>query len=119
MSILHLTQDLILQSPVAGGAAKLGLTAQSAASVDAAVQMAQTGPIRLCLVDLDLPDLDLAALVKSLRDSGDPPPVVVAYGPHVHTAKLDAARQAGCDEVLTRGQFNKQVDGILQKYCAG
>ncbi len=37
---------------------------------------------------------------------------------HVHVACLDAAREAGCTEVLTRGQFNKQVDKLLQKYCS-
>ena len=119
MSILHLTRDLIFQSPVAGGAAKLAVTVQNAASVEDAVRQAQAGQFRLCLVDLDLPGLDLAVLVDSMRAGAAPPPAIVAYGPHVHAAKLDTARQAGCDEVLTRGQFNKHVDSILQKYCTG
>jgi CheY-like chemotaxis protein len=108
---------LIFHAPVAGGAAKLGVALQCAGNADDAVRQVQTAPFHLCLVDLDLPDLDLATLVKTLRAGADTPPAIVAYGPHVHSAKLDAARQAGCDEVLTRGQFHKQVNSILQKYC--
>jgi CheY-like chemotaxis protein len=95
----------------------LGVTVENASSAADAAPQAQAGQFRLCLVDLDLPDLDLPALVESLRSAAAPPAAIVAYGPHVHTAKLNAARQAGCDEVLTRGQFNKQVDSVLQKYC--
>lgn len=29
----------------------------------------------------------------------------VAFGPHVHTAKLEQARQAGFARVMSRGQF--------------
>jgi hypothetical protein len=35
----------------------------------------------------------------------------------VHAAKLEAARAAGCTEVLTRGQFDRQMGGLLEKYA--
>ena len=39
---------------------------------------------------------------------------MIAYGPHVDEAVLADAAEAGCDQVLTRGQFNKQYPELLQ-----
>lgn len=37
----------------------------------------------------------------------------IAFGPHVHTAKLDAARAAGIGRVMSRGQF---VSGLATHF---
>ena len=34
---------------------------------------------------------------------------LIAFGPHVHTERLDAARRAGISTVMTRGQFDQQI----------
>ena len=39
---------------------------------------------------------------------------VVAFGPHVHEQRLAAARDAGCDLVVSRGQFFSQLETILK-----
>jgi hypothetical protein len=36
----------------------------------------------------------------------------------VQEARLDAARQAGCDLVLTRGQFHARMSDVLSQYLA-
>jgi hypothetical protein len=33
----------------------------------------------------------------------------------VHTEALEAAAAAGCDEVITRGQFERRFDALLAK----
>jgi hypothetical protein len=38
---------------------------------------------------------------------------VIAFGPHVHEDRLAAARAAGCDSVLSRGQFFSQAENVL------
>jgi hypothetical protein len=38
---------------------------------------------------------------------------VVAFGPHVHEERLAAARNAGCDEVVSRGEFFARLDAIV------
>jgi CheY-like chemotaxis protein len=70
------------------------------------------------LVDLTTPGLDVRELIAKLR-AGERPPSVVAYAPHVHEQTLAAAAEAGCDLVLTRGQFNGQIDGLLERFLAG
>ena len=72
---------------------------------------------RLALVDLSLDLLNLPAAVKAVR-AGAPAARVIAYGPHVDEAALADAKEAGCDEVLTRGQFNKQYAELLASVAA-
>jgi len=52
----------------------------------------------------------------ALREVGDEllGTYVVAFGPHVHEERLAAAREAGCDEVLSRGEFFARVNAIVQ-----
>ena len=42
---------------------------------------------------------------------------LVAFGPHVHKAKLAAAAAAGFGLVLSRGQFYAQMDELLKQYA--
>jgi CheY-like chemotaxis protein len=58
------------------------------------------------VIDLETPGVDIADLVVAIRPQGDLR--VVAFGPHVHAARLEAARAAGCDAVLSRGQVSSQ-----------
>ena len=44
------------------------------------------------------------------------PPRVVAYGSHVDTASLQAARTAGCDPVLPRSKFVKELELGLKEW---
>ncbi|WP_164103131.1 histidine kinase [Candidatus Laterigemmans baculatus] len=37
---------------------------------------------------------------------------VIAYAPHVHKSRLEAAREAGFDAVMTRGQFDSWLPQI-------
>ncbi len=71
-----------------------------------------TADCRLALIDLSLDRLNLPAAVKAIK-SGAPEARVIAYGPHVDEAALADAHEAGCDQVLTRGQFNKQYAELL------
>jgi hypothetical protein len=53
--------------------------------------------------------------VAQLKTTPGAPPTIIAFGPHVHEALLDAATQAGCDEVFSRGQFFAQLDEIISR----
>lgn len=64
------------------------------------------------LVDLQLPGLDPGELVTAIR--GKPGAIrVVAYAQHLRTDLLEAARTAGVDQVLTRGQFDRQIAELV------
>jgi hypothetical protein len=41
----------------------------------------------------------------------------VAFGSHVQTERLQAARDAGCTNVLPRSRFSASLPELLQQYC--
>jgi DNA-binding NarL/FixJ family response regulator len=67
---------------------------------------------RLALIDLSLDGLNLPSAVQAIR-AGAPAARIIAYGPHVDEALLADAKEAGCDDVLTRGQFNQRYAELL------
>jgi len=77
-----------------------------------------TADCRLALVDLTLDNLNLPAAVAAIK-AGAPQARVIAYGAHVDEAALADAADAGCDLVLTRGQFHKQYAELLRSAAAG
>jgi DNA-binding NarL/FixJ family response regulator len=112
MSVLLLTADLATSSSVSGAAARCNVACQTVWSVDAVAAKAAEIAARLVILDLSTPAIDPASLVPLLRQQPSPPRIV-AFGPHVHAARLAAARDAGCDQVLSRGGFHAEIDRIV------
>ena len=114
MSIVLFTTDLMASSKIAPAAAMAGLTLQTAGSLDALAEAVTIA--RLVVLDLNSVTgevRDLIAGLKSLPNA----PSVLAFGPHVHEAKLKAASEAGCDGVFSRGQFHAQTAEILKRFA--
>jgi len=110
--ILFISGDLMAGSWLAGPAAQTGAKLDTAGSTVAALEMADRNPYRLAIIDLSTAGKDLAALVEGLRRANRSIHIL-AYGPHVQEHLLDGARDAGCDRVLTRGQFHAQAAEII------
>jgi DNA-binding NarL/FixJ family response regulator len=110
-AVLFLSSDLMFSSRVVS-AAKVHGVAISLVADQAALADKVAADCRLALIDLSLDRLNLPAAVRAIR-AGAPGAQVVAYGPHVDEAALTDAKEAGCDQVLTRGQFNKQYAELL------
>jgi len=119
MSVLFLTKDLVFSSRVSGRTQALGMELSVVSQADQLFANASRDQVQLVLLDLSTPGLDLKQLVPQLRRLARPPKAIIAFGPHVHEAQLAAAREAGCDEVLARGEFNAHMAGILAKYVGG
>jgi CheY-like chemotaxis protein len=111
MNVLLVTADLVCSSRVAA-AARDKAALQTASTLDAL--RARAGGCRLVLVDLQTPGLDIAQAATLVRQAAGPQATIVAFGPHVHQEKLAAARAAGCDAVLTQGQFYSSLDELLR-----
>ncbi len=115
-AILFLTRDLFFLSRVTGTAQILGLTVQVVGRADEAVRRLAADAYRGLLVDLADQELDVAQLMAALPPQGRPR--VIAFGPHVATSRLDAARQAGCDVVLPRSRFTTELPTLLGQFAA-
>lgn len=111
-AVVFLSSDLMFTSRLVGAAAAVDVALQCVTNA-AELPAKLTDHCRLVLIDLKAPGLDLPALVHAIRQTA-PQARLVAFGPHVEEASLTAAVQAGCDMVLSRGQFNKQYVELLQ-----
>ena len=69
-------------------------------------------PTQMVQADLVVVDLarvdDLTAVRRAAPHSR-----IIAFGPHVDDAALEAARDAGIDEVIPRSKFFRQLNELL------
>ncbi len=115
MFALYWTKDIFFGSRVTATARAVGGELRVVGSLEELLQQADSGDCSLVLLDLDTPGLDPAAAMAGLRERNVSPPVI-AFGSHVHETRLEAAQQAGCDRVLARGQFDRQMSDILRTH---
>lgn len=107
---LMLCDDLIFFSRVSGAARAAGLSVRMIRTAAELLAAARATPPGGVILDLHNPGLDLLALLAELKEACPVMPRVVAYGSHVEAATLRAAREAGCDRVLPRSQFVKELE---------
>ena len=109
IQVLLFSSDLMLISSAGGAAAALGFRFRSVSSIEDL--LARITPATVLCVDLAFAPADPILISQQL-------PVVtsragIAFGPHVHTAKLDQAREAGFAKVMSRGQFvGRMIDEL-------
>lgn len=103
--------DLFFSTQLRSAAEAAGAQVEVELSADRILPRAATGDYTHLVLDVELPSLNLDAIVRSLP--ADHRPRVIAFGPHMQTARLDAARSAGCDTVLSRGQISATVGSVL------
>lgn len=117
MNALLITADLMFSSRVASTARQQGVDLQI--QTWRQVQTDIERQPQLVFIDLShLPASELPSLVETLRGSS-PGVEVIAYGPHVDESTLHSARTAGCDQVLTRGQFHQQAAELMHPRKTG
>jgi DNA-binding NarL/FixJ family response regulator len=112
MTVILISADLTVVSRFQGATAQAGLSMRVASSQTAAIDC-DAENAGLVVIDLGAPLNDIRAIVEQFKANASPPRIV-AFGPHVHEAKLAAAREAGCDEVISRGQFFGQMESLLR-----
>lgn len=115
MTILLVSADLGCLATVSGAANRGGHVLRTAMNV-AAVDDKLHG-VSVVILDLNTAGLDLGELVPRLRSQLPVGATIVAFGPHVHEARLAAAADAGCDRVLSRGQFHARLDALLAEFA--
>ena len=107
---------MLISSQVSATAAARGWRITTVGTIDQMPERLRADMPKLVLVDLSFPRLDVAQVVTLVREVCQRPGAVVAFGPHVQTAKLTAAAAAGCDRVLARGQLSRRLEEILEDY---
>ncbi len=113
MTVILLTADLAVISRVEGAASRIGAATRAVSAESEAIELCVAEQANLLIADLNLASLNVMSLVERVKAAATDPPRIIAFGPHVHAERLAEAREAGCDEVMSRGQFFAQLDAIL------
>lgn len=109
--ILYAAADLLWATRIKATADALGVPCRPARNAEMLRARLADSSVRALIVDLEAEaGLDLIALARA---EGGPGVRIVAFGPHVQKARLQAAREAGADEVLTRGAFDHALPDLL------
>jgi CheY-like chemotaxis protein len=68
----------------------------------------------LILVDLEGDELVWGRVLEGIQRAETRAAKIVAFGPHENVAVLQRAKNQGCDLVLNKGEFNRDLPKILQ-----
>jgi CheY-like chemotaxis protein len=112
--VLAIVDDLMFSSKIKTTAGQLGVAVAFARSSAAALAAMREHPPALVILDLNNPRTDPLGTVAAMK--GDPATAsirTVGYASHVQTDVIDAARQAGVDEVMARSAFTLRLAEIL------
>jgi CheY-like chemotaxis protein len=112
---LVLCDDMIFASRITGTARQLGLAVQAVRTAEELEARVSQAPPACVILDLGQAKLDIAGLVARLKAVDL---FIVAYGSHVDTPTLRAARDAGCDIVLPRSKFVEELPAALPRWLA-
>ncbi len=113
-TVLVVSSDLMVSSQLSGAIRSLGCHCRVVAPQLALVENLPEN-LSLAILDLAARALEPVELVSQLRRRFGESLRVIAFGPHVHKASLETAGEAGCDEVLTRGQMMSTLAEVLQR----
>jgi hypothetical protein len=121
--ILYAAADLLWASKIKSTAEAMGLAARPVRTLEMLhARLADCPEAKSLMVDLDKGE-DALALIAALRQfertsqaAGQARRLrVLAWGPHVAKDLLQAARDAGADDVLTRGALEHNMEEVLLK----
>ena len=104
--VLAIVDDLMFASKIKTAARQLGVSVTFArSSADALAAMKANVPA-LVVLDLNNPRTDpLGTVAEMKRDPAMASIRTIGYASHVQTDVIEAARQAGVDEVMARSAF--------------
>ena len=111
MKIIALVPDLMFATRIADMAKHLGYQIEMlnrASDADATI----TG-VSLAIVALDAPDWEHVVAVAKQAGAR-----VLAFGSHKNVEQMQAAKRAGCDQVVARSLMATELPNLLRKYFA-
>ena len=111
--VLVVTTNLFFLPRIQNIAAPSGCDTRQVMTVDRLDEEMAEGETVLVLVDLEA-DADFwGDAVRVVLASGEGRPQVVGYGGHTNTVMLQRAEEVGCDLVLTKGQFSRDLGKLI------
>ncbi|HVP66935.1 MAG TPA: hypothetical protein VMT17_06705 [Anaeromyxobacteraceae bacterium] len=111
MPAIVAVRDLVFRSKILSAAERIGASVRLAPRGTPLEEAARTLGPGLLVVDLTEPGVvDQVAAAKTAGATR-----VVGFLGHLQEDLMEAARRAGVDEVLTRGEFVRRLEGLLRE----
>ena len=111
--ILVVATNLFFLPRIQNIAAPSGCETRQVMSVDRLNEEMAEGETILVLVDLEADPDFWGEAVRTVLASSEARPQVVGYGGHTNTEMLQRAEEVGCDLVLTKGQFSRDLAKLI------
>lgn len=114
--VLYLAADLMWASKIKATADAAGVPCRPVRTLEMLEARLADSDVRAIVLDLDKPEEAMAMLARlrgaaaGARERGIR---AVAWGPHVEKGLLQQARDAGADEVMTRGAMDHNLEAVL------
>ncbi len=112
-AVLLVGQNLFFLGRIEAAAEPLGFEVRRATSESAFRNQLDGHPPDLVLVDLEGDESTWVGALEVLKERNPESTKVIAFGPHEQVATLERARALGCDLVLNKGEFNRDLAKIL------
>ena len=117
--VVAVLSDLMFTVKIQEAAKRAGMDAVFVNSKQDAVEQAKLDPAVIVL-DLNNASTDALDVIRELKGIDETRKVpLLGYVSHVEAALRHAAQQTGCDTVLPRSAFSKNLPAILKKYTEG
>ena len=114
--ILAVLDDLMFTSKIKTTAGQLGVAVTFARSPDGALAEMRKSPPSLVILDLNNARTNPLGIVAGMKQDPALAPIrTVGYASHVQVDVINAARQAGVDEVMARSAFTQKLAEILSQ----
>jgi PleD family two-component response regulator len=115
--ILVVLDDLIFSSKIREAAKPLSIDLEFIKSPNGLSQKIKSEKPSLLIFDLNSKSCNPLQIIKDLKSSPELENIpILGYLSHVQTELKDAAVEAGCDLVLPRSRFSRELREILMKY---
>jgi DNA-binding response OmpR family regulator len=111
--VLVVGQNLVFVPRVQAAARAVGGDVRLARSVDAFREAFRQTEPALVLVDLEGDRSTWMGVLEHVGRSEKSGARLVAFGPHEDLDAMETARRLGCDPVLTKGQFSRDLPGLV------
>ena len=108
--VLAAMEDLLFKSKVSETASQLGVEAKFPRSPEKLLAALRESPPDLLILDLNSARFDPLGLLREIDGENVP---TVGFLSHVQKDLAVAAREAGCDRIMARSAFTRDLPQIL------
>ena len=112
--VVAAVEDLLFRSKISETAKELGIETSFPRSPQKLFAALRESPPDLLVLDLNSARFEPLEIIRKVKSGGESEPVpTVGFLSHVQTDLALSAREAGCDKVVARSAFTKDLPKIL------